>query len=98
MAPEVGRVKDPAHHGDAARVPSGFGHLRFVLFEAGPGGLPLFPQLVRASELSPSQARAGLACLHDIITEREWPPLSWTGQESYQLRTERPALEPANTR
>ncbi|MFI8242658.1 RacP protein [Streptomyces sp. NPDC085866] len=66
--------------------------LRFVLFEARPVGL-LFPQLVRASELSPSQVRAGLACLRDIIAEREWPPLIWTRQDGYQLGAERPALE-----
>ncbi|GGW87811.1 hypothetical protein GCM10010320_81480 [Streptomyces caelestis] len=36
--------------------------VRFVLFEARPAGLT-FAQLVRSSELSPSQARAGLACL-----------------------------------
>ncbi|MFE2038786.1 RacP protein [Streptomyces scopuliridis] len=48
--------------------------VRFVLFEARPAGLT-FAQLVRSSELSPSQVRAGLACLRDTITERGWPPL-----------------------
>ncbi|MFE0357212.1 RacP protein [Streptomyces nigra] len=43
--------------------------VRFVLFEARPAGLA-FNQLVRSSELSPSQARAGLACLWDTIAER----------------------------
>ncbi|MGI5461102.1 DUF6192 family protein [Streptomyces sp. CA-249302] len=38
---------------------------RFVLFEARPAGLT-FPQLVRSGELTPSQTRAGLACLRDI--------------------------------
>lgn len=47
--------------------------LRFVLFEARPAGL-LFYQLTRASGLSESQVRAGLACLRDIIAENGWPP------------------------
>ncbi|MDQ0791531.1 hypothetical protein QFZ58_000019 [Streptomyces sp. B1I3] len=29
-------------------------------------------------KLSPHQARSGLACLRDTITERGWPPLIWT--------------------
>jgi hypothetical protein len=66
--------------------------LRFVLFEARPAGL-LFPQLVRASELSPSQVRAGLACLRDIIAENGWPPLIWTRADGYQLGADRAALE-----
>lgn len=66
--------------------------LRFVLFEARPAGL-LFHQLVRASELSPSQARAGLACLRDIIAENGWPPLIWTRADGYQLGAEPAALQ-----
>lgn len=66
--------------------------LRFVLFEARPAGL-LFPQLVRASELSPSQVRAGLACLRDIIAANGWPPLIWTRADGYQLGADRAALE-----
>lgn len=66
--------------------------LRFVLFEARPAGL-LFQQLVRASGLSPSQVRAGLACLRDIIAENGWPPLIWTRADGYQLGAERAALE-----
>ncbi|EDY54777.1 MULTISPECIES: hypothetical protein [Streptomyces] len=66
--------------------------LRFVLFEARPAGL-LFHQLVRASELSPSQVRAGLAGLRDIIAANGWPPLIWTRANGYQLGAERPALE-----
>ncbi|MFL4909335.1 RacP protein [Streptomyces sp. MMS24-I2-30] len=58
--------------------------VRFVLFEARPAGLT-FAQLVRSSELSPSQTRAGLACLRDIITERNWPPLIWTFKDGYQF-------------
>ncbi|MET9648576.1 RacP protein [Streptomyces syringium] len=58
--------------------------LRFVLFEARPAGL-VFHQLVRASGLSPSQVRAGLACLRDIIAENGWPPLIWTRADGYQL-------------
>jgi hypothetical protein len=66
--------------------------LRFVLFEARPAGL-LFPQLTRASGLSPSQVRSGLAALRDIIAENGWPPLIWTRAEGYQLGAERAALE-----
>ncbi|MFI2371664.1 RacP protein [Streptomyces sp. NPDC018833] len=66
--------------------------LRFVLFEARPAGL-LFPQLVRASDLSASQVRAGLACLRDIIAENGWPPLIWTRADGYQLGAEPAALQ-----
>ncbi|MFH9990536.1 RacP protein [Streptomyces luteogriseus] len=66
--------------------------LRFVLFEARPAGL-LFPQLTRASGLSPSQVRSGLAALRDIIAENGWPPLIWTRADGYQLGAERAALE-----
>lgn len=58
--------------------------VRFVLFEARPAGL-VFDQLVRASELTPSQVRSGLTCLRDIIAERGWPPLIWTRSEGYQF-------------
>ncbi|MFJ4561988.1 RacP protein [Streptomyces massasporeus] len=61
--------------------------VRFVLFEARPAGLA-FNQLVRSSELSPHQARAGLACLRDIIAERGWPPLIWTRKDGYQFCTD----------
>ncbi|MEJ8662227.1 RacP protein [Streptomyces sp. MS1.AVA.4] len=66
--------------------------LRFVLFEARPAGL-LFYQLVRASDLSPSQVRAGLACLRDVIAANGWPPLIWTRANGYQLGAERSDLE-----
>ncbi|MFE2325340.1 RacP protein [Streptomyces sp. NPDC059385] len=66
--------------------------LRFILFEARPAGL-LFHQIVAASELSPSQVRAGLACLRDIIAANNWPPLIWTRENGYQLGAERAALE-----
>ncbi|MFE4861242.1 RacP protein [Streptomyces sp. NPDC056670] len=65
--------------------------LRFILFEARPAGL-LFHQLTAASELSPSQVRAGLATLRDIIAANNWPPLIWRA-DSYQLGAERAALE-----
>lgn len=58
--------------------------VRFVLFEARPAGLT-FPHLVRSSELSPSQTRAGLACLRNIIAERGWPPLIWTLKDGYRF-------------
>ncbi|MFE9636951.1 RacP protein [Streptomyces sp. NPDC006463] len=66
--------------------------LRFILFEARPAGL-LFHQIVTASELSPSQVRAGLATLRDIIAANGWPPLIWTRADGYQLGAERAALE-----
>ncbi|MFH9354935.1 RacP protein [Kitasatospora sp. NPDC017646] len=44
-----------------------------------------FGQLVRASALSKSQVRAGLACLRDIIAERNWPPLIWSGAGGYKF-------------
>lgn len=71
----------------ARRSPAAQRHadtIRFVLFEARPDGLA-FAQLVRSSELSPSQARAGLACLRDIIAERGWPPLIWTRADGYKF-------------
>ncbi|WP_381789506.1 RacP protein [Streptomyces niveus] len=69
----------------ARRSPAAQRHadtVRFVLFEARPAGLT-FQQLVRSSELSPSQARSDLACLRDTITERGWPPLIWTRKDGY---------------
>ncbi|WP_043478253.1 hypothetical protein [Kitasatospora sp. MBT66] len=56
--------------------------IRFVLFEARPAGLT-FDQLGRASKLSKSQVRSGLACLRDIIAERGWPPLIWLRADGY---------------
>ncbi len=55
-----------------------------MLFEARPAGLT-FHQLVSSSELSPYQARLGLACLRDIIAERGWPPLIWTRADGYKF-------------
>ncbi|WP_327733147.1 RacP protein [Streptomyces nojiriensis] len=66
--------------------------VRFVLFEARPAGL-LFHQLVRASDLTPSQVRSGLAALRDVIADQGWPPLIWTRSDGYQLGAERHVLE-----
>ncbi len=66
--------------------------VRFVLFEARPAGL-LFPQLVRATELSPGQVRSGLAALRDIIAERGWPPLIWTRADGYRFAAGQADLE-----
>ncbi|MFI2078037.1 RacP protein [Streptomyces triculaminicus] len=66
--------------------------IRFVLFEARPAGL-LFPQLVRATELSPSQVRSGLAALRDIIAANGWPPLIWTRAEGYTFAARSEELE-----
>jgi hypothetical protein len=76
--------------GDAARRHADT--LRFVLFEARPAGL-VFPQLVRASDLSASQVRSGLAALKDQAAEKGWPTLIWTRADGYQLGAERAALE-----
>ncbi|MEU3528369.1 RacP protein [Streptomyces sp. NPDC038707] len=76
--------------GDAARRHADT--LRFVLFEARPAGLE-FHQLVRASDLSPSQVRSGLAALKDQAAERGWHPLTWNRAAGYQLGAERPVLE-----
>ncbi|WP_369228614.1 RacP protein (plasmid) [Streptomyces sp. R39] len=76
--------------GDAARRHADT--LRFVLFEARPAGLE-FPQLVRASDLSPSQVRSGLAALKDQAAEKGWPPLTWNRATGYQLGAERAVLE-----
>ncbi|WP_326654990.1 RacP protein [Streptomyces sp. NBC_01750] len=76
--------------GDAARRHADT--LRFVLFEARPAGLE-FHQLVRASDLSASQVRSGLAALKDQAAEKGWPPLTRTRQAGYQLGAERPVLE-----
>ncbi|MER7195772.1 RacP protein [Streptomyces flaveolus] len=66
--------------------------VRFVLFEARPAGLT-FNQLVRSSELSPHQARAGLACLRDTIAERGWPPLIWTRPDGYKFCSDAAELQ-----
>ncbi|MFI9329239.1 RacP protein [Kitasatospora sp. NPDC052868] len=58
--------------------------VRKVLFEARPAGLT-FDQLGRASVLSKSQVRSGLACLRDTIAERGWPPLIWSRADGYRF-------------
>ncbi|MFE7036350.1 hypothetical protein ACFU9Y_39255 [Streptomyces sp. NPDC057621] len=58
---------------------------------AEPFGL-LFPQLVRASDLSPKQVRDGLA-VKDQAAQKGWPPLSWNRAAGYQLGAERAVLE-----
>ncbi|OEJ21156.1 RacP protein [Streptomyces agglomeratus] len=76
--------------GDAARRHADT--IRFVLFEARPAGL-LMHQLVRASGLSVSQVRSGLAALRDEAASKGSPPLIWTRQDGYHLGAERAALE-----
>lgn len=76
--------------GDAARRHADT--VRFVLFEARPAGLE-FPQLVRASDLTPSQVRSGLAALKDQAAEKGCPPLTWNRATGYQLGAERDVLE-----
>ncbi|GAA2966986.1 RacP protein [Streptomyces enissocaesilis] len=76
--------------GDAARRHADT--MWFILFEARPAGLS-FQQLVRASGLSTSQVRAGLAMLKDIIAENGWPPLSCNRADGYQLGAPRDVLE-----
>ncbi|MEV6978815.1 RacP protein [Kitasatospora sp. NPDC093806] len=48
---------------------------------------------MRCSELSKSQVRAGLACLRDIIAEREWPPLIWSRTDGYKFCSDPAELE-----
>ncbi|MFJ8644348.1 RacP protein [Streptomyces sp. NPDC093610] len=79
----------------ARRSPAAQRHadsIRFVLFEARPAGLT-FAQLVRSSELSPHQARSGLACLRDIIAEQGWPPLIWTRADGYKFCSDTSELQ-----
>ncbi|MFF9773388.1 RacP protein [Streptomyces sp. NPDC013978] len=49
--------------------------------------------MVRSSELSPHQVRAGLACLRDIIAERSWPPLIWSRRDGYRFCSEPSELQ-----
>lgn len=86
----VGMPRASRRRGDAARRHADT--LRFVLFEARPVGLE-FPQLVRASDLTPSQVRSGLAALKDQAAEKGWPPLTWNRATGYQLGAERAVLE-----
>ncbi|SEE68106.1 hypothetical protein SAMN05428938_8059 [Streptomyces sp. KS_5] len=76
--------------GDAARRHADT--IRFVLFEARPAGL-VFPQLVRACDLSASQVRSGLGALKDQAAQKGWPPLIGTRRDGYQLGAERAVLE-----
>ncbi|MEV4859211.1 hypothetical protein MRBLMF1_000336 [Streptomyces ossamyceticus] len=48
-----------------------------VLMSARPAGLHM-PQLMRATELTRSQVRSGLAMLRDTIAKKGWPPLIYT--------------------
>ncbi len=66
--------------------------IRFVWFEARPAALE-FHQLVRASGLSPSQVRSGIAALKDEAASKGWPPLIWTRPDGYQPGADRAALE-----
>ncbi|GGZ60643.1 hypothetical protein GCM10010387_62900 [Streptomyces inusitatus] len=50
--------------------------------EARPAGL-LSGQLLRATELSPGQARSGSAMPRDQISDQELPPLVWSRQDGY---------------
>ncbi|MFJ9654316.1 RacP protein [Streptomyces microflavus] len=52
-----------------------------------------FAQLVRFSELSPHQARSGLACLRDIIAKQGWPPLIWTRTDGYKFCSDTTELQ-----
>ncbi|MFF9899221.1 RacP protein [Streptomyces longispororuber] len=55
--------------------------------EARPAGVHR-PQLLRATSLTSSQARSGLATLRDQIATRGWPPLVWTRAEGYLFPTD----------
>ncbi|MFF4576073.1 hypothetical protein [Streptomyces sp. NPDC001410] len=75
------RKSRPRRKGDAAR--SHADRIRKVLFEAQGVGLTL-PQLMRATELTQSQVRAGLAMLRDQAAEKGWPPTVWTLTDGYR--------------
>ncbi|NEW75327.1 RacP protein [Streptomyces rhizosphaericus] len=76
--------------GDAARAHAEA--IQRVLMEARPAGLHT-PQLVRATELTVSQVRSGLAMLRDIIARRGWAPLVYTRADGYQFTADENQLQ-----
>lgn len=60
-----------------------------ILLEARPAGLE-FSQLLTACELTPSQARDGLAMLRDQIAEAGWPPLVYSRRNKWYAFTADP--------
>ncbi|MFE7076921.1 RacP protein [Streptomyces sp. NPDC057620] len=63
-----------------------------VLMSARPAGLHM-PQLMRATELTRSQIRSGLAMLRDIIAKKSWPPLVYTRVDGYQFTADGDVLQ-----
>ncbi|MFE3270340.1 RacP protein [Streptomyces sp. NPDC059215] len=63
-----------------------------VLMSARPVGLHM-PQLMRATELTRSQVRSGLAMLRDIIAQKGWPPLVYTRADGYQFTADGDVLQ-----
>jgi hypothetical protein len=76
--------------GDAAR---GYAEALWrVLMSARPAGLHM-PQLMRATELTRSQVRSGLAMLRDTISKKGWPPLIYTRADGYQFTVDGGVLQ-----
>lgn len=63
-----------------------------VLLSARPAGLHM-PQLMRATELTRSQVRSGLAMLRDTIAQNGWPPLIYTRADGYQFTADGDILQ-----
>jgi hypothetical protein len=59
---------------------------------ARPAGLHM-PQLMRATELTRSQVRSGLAMLRDTIAQKGWPPLVYTRADGYQFTVDSDVLQ-----
>ncbi|WP_428957379.1 RacP protein [Streptomyces sp. cg35] len=82
------------HRGDASRE-----HAEAVwkaLKQARPAGVHM-PQLMRATELTHSQVRSGLAMMRDIIMQKGWPPVIYTRADGYQFTVDPDELESYET-
>lgn len=67
-----------------------------ALRQARPAGLHM-PQLMRATELTHSQVRSGMAMMRDIITQKGWPPVIYTRADGYQFTADPDELESYET-
>ncbi|MFD3330752.1 hypothetical protein [Streptomyces sp. NPDC058701] len=88
--PRASARKSPAasRHAETVRV---------IFFEAQPAGLT-FDRLVGSSALNPSQARSGLACLRDTITEHGWLPLIGARADGYRFCSDAAELQAYKSR
>ncbi|WP_319769340.1 hypothetical protein [Streptomyces europaeiscabiei] len=53
------------------------------------------PQLMRATELTRSQVRSGLAMLRDVIARKGWPPLIYTRADGCHFTADGDVLQAA---